>query len=165
MQQDEGAMPVVTVNSNQAGAEGHGRSVVLMPQSGAKSEAFPRRGDPAKSPDVRGLLAAIHRLEDLVDEETAALEARREINLDEYSQRKSRSVLELVRTARAVEHLKDDSYVAECLKRLRSKLDKNHLVLQMHLEAVREVSGIIAKAIRDAESDGTYSPIEAHGAK
>ena len=30
-------------------------------------------------------------------------------------------------------------------------------IVKMHLEAVREVSTIVADAIRDAESDGTYS--------
>jgi len=34
---------------------------------------------------------------------------------------------------------------------------RNQAALQMHLDAVREVSAIIAKSIQDVESDGTYS--------
>jgi hypothetical protein len=41
---------------------------------------------------------------------------------------------------------------------LRAKLDVNRAVLETHLAAVREVATVLADAIRDAESDGTYSP-------
>jgi hypothetical protein len=41
---------------------------------------------------------------------------------------------------------------------LRAKLDANRAVLKLHLEAVREIANIMSDAIRDAESDGTYSP-------
>ena len=43
------------------------------------------------------------------------------------------------------------------LDRLSEKLERNRRVLDVQLRAVREVSDIIAGAIRDAESDGTYS--------
>jgi len=40
---------------------------------------------------------------------------------------------------------------------LRQKLERNRAVLEMHYEAVREVAAIIVRAIREADSDGTYS--------
>ena len=43
------------------------------------------------------------------------------------------------------------------LTRLRTKLEINSAALKMHLDAVREVSAVMADAMRDAESDGTYS--------
>jgi len=43
------------------------------------------------------------------------------------------------------------------LATLREKLDANSAILKLHLEAVREISAVMAEAIRDVESDGTYS--------
>jgi hypothetical protein len=47
--------------------------------------------------------------------------------------------------------------VLQRLAILRSKLERNSTILQIHLRAVQEVAAIIARAIQDAESDGTYS--------
>jgi hypothetical protein len=43
------------------------------------------------------------------------------------------------------------------LRALQAKLRRNAAVLRMNLEAVQEVSTLMAGAIRDGESDGTYS--------
>jgi hypothetical protein len=40
---------------------------------------------------------------------------------------------------------------------LRASLIRNQAALQIHLDAVREVSAIIARSIQEVESDGTYS--------
>jgi hypothetical protein len=40
---------------------------------------------------------------------------------------------------------------------LRISLEVNQRIVKMHLDAVREVSAIVADAIKEAESDGTYS--------
>ena len=40
---------------------------------------------------------------------------------------------------------------------VRTKLEVNRAVLKMHLEAVREIADTLSDAIRNAESDGTYS--------
>jgi hypothetical protein len=40
---------------------------------------------------------------------------------------------------------------------LRARLETNRTMLKMHLDAVREISAIVTDAIREAESDGTYS--------
>jgi hypothetical protein len=47
--------------------------------------------------------------------------------------------------------------VAARLSALRISLEVNQRIVKMHLEAVREVSTILADAIQEAESDGTYS--------
>jgi hypothetical protein len=47
--------------------------------------------------------------------------------------------------------------VAPYLTSLRSSLIRNQAALQIHLDAVREVSAIIARSIQEVESDGTYS--------
>jgi hypothetical protein len=110
----------------------------------------------ARSDDVHGLLAAIRRLESVVEEETVALETGKKIDFDDFSARKSRSMLEFVRLMRARIH-GGEAEVTEEVQRLRQKLERNRKILEMHYDAVREVATIIVRAIREAESDGTYA--------
>jgi hypothetical protein len=111
----------------------------------------------ARPEELRGLLAAILRLENIVEEETAALTSGNRVDFDEFSARKSRGMLEFVRLMRARMHLGSEVEVTTQVQRLRQKLERNRAVLEMHYDAVREVAAIIVKAVRDAESDGTYS--------
>jgi hypothetical protein len=128
---------------------------VHLPDAGA--EATSRAEDAARSEELRGLLAAIQRLESVVEEETVALEIGKKIDFDDFSSRKSRSMLEFVRLMRAQIHRGAEPQVTAEIQRLRQKLDRNRSVLEMHYEAVREVAEIIVRAVREAESDGTYS--------
>jgi hypothetical protein len=99
----------------------------------------------------------IERLEAVVDQETAALKGRTATDLREFNNRKSQGLLELSRSLRYFQGAAPSNAVLARLAGLRTKLDANQAVLKLHLEAVREVSTIMADAIRDAESDGTYS--------
>jgi flagellar biosynthesis/type III secretory pathway chaperone len=113
--------------------------------------------DDVSSEELRGLLAVIQRLQNVVEEETTALETGQKIDFDDFSTRKSRSMLEFVRLMRAWMHLGGEAQITEEIQKLRQKLERNRAVLEMHFEAVSQVSAIIVKAIREAESDGTYS--------
>jgi hypothetical protein len=128
---------------------------VLVPIVG--SEAVVDDAEAARSDEVRGLLAAIRRLEGIVEEETVALTTGQRIDFDDFSARKSRSMLEFVRLMRVRMHLGGEVEVTEQIQQLREKLERNRSVLEMHYDAVREVAGIIVKAIKEAESDGTYT--------
>ena len=100
----------------------------------------------------------IERLEAVVDQETAALKGRAATDFREFNNRKSQGLLELSRSLRYFQGATPSNAVLARLADLRTKLDINRAVLKLHLEAVREVSTIMADAIRDTESDGTYSP-------
>nr|WP_249123799.1 MULTISPECIES: hypothetical protein [unclassified Bradyrhizobium] len=106
-------------------------------------------------------LSAIERLKVTVDEETGKLENREAVDFAAYGERKNRGLLELTRAMRLTENTAVDPRVAAHLSGLRASLVRNQAVLQVHLDAVREVSAIIAKSIQDIESDGTYSMTEA----
>ncbi len=101
--------------------------------------------------------SAIERLEEAVEQETAALQTRAGIDLKEFNDRKSQGLLELTRAMRHIEGAVPEPELVTRLARLRSKLETNSAALKMHLEAVREVSAVMADAMREAESDGTYS--------
>lgn len=101
---------------------------------------------------------AIQRLEEVVEQETAALRTRGVVDLNGFNDRKSQGLLELNRVLRGLDPSGTDTGLVARLAGLRAKLDVNHRALKMHLDAVREITGIMADAIRDSESDGTYSP-------
>jgi exonuclease VII small subunit len=101
---------------------------------------------------------AIQRLEAVVEQETQALRSRTAIDLKEFNDRKSQGLLELNRALRAFDGIAGDKAAQTRLSGLRVKLDANRAVLKTHLDAVREVAAVLADAIQDAESDGTYSP-------
>jgi hypothetical protein len=128
---------------------------VLLPFAGG--EAMVDAADAVRSDEVRGLLAAIRRLAGIVEEETVALTTGQKIDFDDFSARKSRSMLEFVRLMRARMHLGGEVEITEEIQRLREKLERNRAILEMHYDAVREVASIIVKAVREAESDGTYT--------
>lgn len=100
----------------------------------------------------------IQRLEEVVEQETAALRSRTAVDLKEFNDRKSHALLDLTRALRQVQGGANQPHLMNRLGELRAKLEVNRRVLQMHLEAVREVSTTLADAIREADSDGTYTP-------
>jgi hypothetical protein len=125
------------------------------PPDGGRKSGTARAAD-EKSVNVI-LESAVRRLEEAVDQETAALRSRVPIDLNEFNNRKSQGLLELDRALRMLGDNPPSDDMKKALRALRDKLDLNREVLKTHLDAVREVAGIIAEAIRNAESDGTYS--------
>ncbi len=102
------------------------------------------------------LLQTIERLEQVIDLETAALKQSQPADLRDFNIKKSQGLLELNRMLRSVDPVTLAREAREPLGRLRDKLDRNLRMLQNHLRAVREVARVIAGAIQEAESDGTY---------
>lgn len=101
--------------------------------------------------------STIERLEEAVEQETAALHSRAGGDLKEFNDRKSQGLLELTRVMRHIEGAAPEAALMSSLARLRTKLEINSAALKLHLEAVREISAVMADAMRSAESDGTYS--------
>jgi hypothetical protein len=120
-------------------------------------------GDAALSPPLErtsagtALKSAVARLIQLLDRETAALRRREPVDMDDLCNRKNQALLELSRISPRFDRDAIDSELRSMLAQLRDKLGENRSVLTLHLQAVQEVAEILANAIRDAESDGTYS--------
>ena len=105
----------------------------------------------------RAFSTVLDRLEQALDDETAALKTRTAADFVAFSHRKRQGLLEL---SRSLPHLAGGEYGAAASARLaglNDKLEQNRSALDVQLRAVREVSAIIERSMRDAESDGTYS--------
>jgi flagellar biosynthesis/type III secretory pathway chaperone len=114
-----------------------------------------------KSAENRAVLDSIRhaasRLVELLDQETAALRKRNTGDLKDFNNRKAQALLDLDRATRMLQGERPDEATLRLISTLREKLDLNQHVLSMHIEAVREIASVIADAIQEAESDGTYT--------
>lgn len=135
---------------------------VDAPAVPALPHAIVPEADPERMPGEwvgtnASILNVIERLKVTIDEETSGLELRAPVDLDGFGRRKNRGLLELTRAMRMTQDVETDPRVVACLTGLRASLVRNQAALQIQLDAVREVSSIIARSIQEVESDGTYS--------
>lgn len=144
--------------------------VVHEERSGAPAlphEALPGANDERPAPGHwlgtnAGILSVIERLKATIDEETESLKLRTPIDFDGFGRRKNRGLLELTRAMRVMQGIDVDPRVVSCLSGLRASLLENQAALRIQLDAVREVSAILAKSIQEVESDGTYTSMGAN---
>lgn len=101
--------------------------------------------------------AVAERLESVLDHETEALRHNRPCDLVETCGRKRQGLLELTRFLPSLATAEERESARGRIVRLEGKIERNRQVLDVRIGAVREVSDIIARTMRDAESDGTYS--------
>ncbi len=114
----------------------------------------PRKSEPSPLPFI---LVAIERLTDAVERETEDLAGRGPIDYRAHSQRKSQGLLELSRLAPTLAGLRAHPRLRAALSGLLAKLDANQRLLNAKLKAARTVAEVVARAISDGQSDGTYS--------
>lgn len=115
--------------------------------------------DKARRSTVASFTAVVDRVEAVVDAETEALAQRRPVDMAGLILRKRQGLLELSRIMRAFSGIGPQVEAQDRLGRLSVKLERNRVVLDRQLRAVREVADIIAASIKDAESDGTYTKL------
>lgn len=130
--------------------------------SGQVSSAPPLNGMAAMAGSggatpVTMLEISIQRLEEAVEQETAALRSGESVDLKAFNDRKSQALLELTRWMRNLAGVSANPELAARIAGLKEKLAVNQAVLSLHLEAVREISTSMSDAIQQSESDGTYT--------
>ena len=104
---------------------------------------------------VGAIEAAIGRLEETLEGEIAALDGDGLVDFAEINRRKSQSLLELTRLARALP-IGGESHLAPRLNTLATMLASDHRRLGLHLAASRQLSELMISVLHEAESDGTY---------
>ena len=100
------------------------------------------------------------RIEEAVEEETAAIRTDVGFDIKASNARKSRYLYEFTR---AIKGIGDAASLAEHrdgIRRLRDKLSANEATLKAHMNAVGEVAALLQNAIRNSEADGTYCASE-----
>jgi hypothetical protein len=103
------------------------------------------------------MLPVVGRLRLAVGAENRDLAARRKVDYQTHSARKSQGLLELNRLRVALASASAHPAARLALADLSAELAINQRLLNLQLRAARTVSDILARAIRDGQSDGTYS--------
>jgi hypothetical protein len=111
------------------------------------------------SPAAAAALPIIERLVATLDAENRDLEQGRRVKYEAYSQSKNQALLELNRLAPALGGATAAGPLSDALAELHAKLEINRRALAVQLKACHAVSEIIARAIQDGQSDGTYTAL------
>jgi hypothetical protein len=101
-------------------------------------------------------LPVVERLRQTVAAENEDIAQGRQVPYEAYSRRKNQGLLELNRLLPALERVGAASPLRDALADLNARLEINRRALGVQLKASAAVADIIARAIRDGQSDGTY---------
>jgi hypothetical protein len=102
-------------------------------------------------------LVIIDRLADAVERETQDLSGAGPVDYRAHSRRKSQGLLELSRLEATLLGARGHPRLRLALGDLLAKLDANQRLLHAKLMAARTVADVVARAISEGQSDGTYS--------
>lgn len=103
------------------------------------------------------VVSVIRRIEDYLEQETAALDEVPNFDLKASNDRKSQGLVDLNEAMRRLKPSDIDEDLNLRLQTFRAKLDINLRKIRLHLDAVKEIAGMLSDAIQNAESDGTYT--------
>jgi len=101
-------------------------------------------------------LPVVERLIRTVAAETEDVTTGKPALFELYGERKTQALRELSRLAPALRGAEDGERLRAALDSLNAALEANRRALGAQLRAVAAVAEIIARAIRDGQSDGTY---------
>jgi len=106
---------------------------------------------------VATILPVVERLRVVIDAENQEIAARRAVDYRTHTQRKNQGLFELTKLKGLIAGARRHPAVAAAFSDLSARLDINYRLLGAQLKAARTVSDIVARAIRESQSDGTYS--------
>jgi hypothetical protein len=117
------------------------------------------RARPAQQSALAAALPLVERLREAVAAENEDIARGSRVAYENYSQRKNQALLELNRLTPSLAGVAADGPLGNALADLLMKLESNAQALRIQLKASAAVAEIIAKAIRDGQSDGTYTAL------
>jgi hypothetical protein len=121
------------------------------------------RRQPSAGPSVEAALAMalpiVERLRQTAASETEDIARGRPVPYEAYSARKNQGLLELNRLLPALAGATPGGALRKALADLAAALEANRRALGVQLKASVAVAEIIARAIRDGQSDGTYAAL------
>jgi hypothetical protein len=121
------------------------------------------RRQSSAGPSVEAALAMalpiVERLRQTAASETEDIAQGRPAPYEAYSARKNQGLMELNRLLPALAGATPSAALREALADLAGALEANRRALGVQLKASVAVAEIIARAIRDGQSDGTYTAL------
>ena len=121
----------------------------------APSRSAGAAGDPAAMAAMA--LAVVERLRQTIAAENDDIAQRRPVDYETYGLRKNQALLELNRLASALAGAPPGAVLRAALTQLQAALELNQRLLGVQMKACAAVSETITRAIREGQSDGTYT--------
>jgi hypothetical protein len=115
------------------------------------------RASGGEAPSQDGLVQAIARLRDTLQEENAVLESGKPADHQGYIQRKNQLLRELMIFQRDAIGRADADEMQVQLNAVRVLVDQNVVLLKSHVDALSDITGLLTEAAALEDSDGTYS--------
>jgi hypothetical protein len=115
------------------------------------------RSPETESAAVSTALPVVERLIQTVSAETDDIVSGRPAPYELYGQRKNQALFELNRLTPTLARVGGDERLRKALADLNAALAANRRALGLQLKASIAVAEIIARAIRQSQSDGTYT--------
>jgi hypothetical protein len=112
-----------------------------------------------QSPAAAAALPIVERLVATIDAENRDLEQGCRVKYEAYSLSKNQGLRELNRLVAALSGATAAGPLRDALAELHAKLEINRRALAVQLKACEAVAEIIARAIQDGQSDGTYTAL------
>ncbi|SDQ93181.1 hypothetical protein [Pseudovibrio sp. Tun.PSC04-5.I4] len=109
--------------------------------------------------DFLALSKSIARVEVLLDAENEALVGNGSVDLEESAYLKGKAMLELDLAGKIVGPANLPSELVVRLQTLHDKLASNMKLLSTQLNAVKDVSGLLSRVMKEQDSDGTYEAV------
>ena len=103
---------------------------------------------------VNGVLS---RLEAVIDAENAAIGSDSRFDFKQSNALKSRCLYDMTVLFRGIGPADLDEQQKSLVQTVKAKLDRNHLKVRAHMEAVRDIAEMIKQTVTASEADGTYS--------
>ncbi len=113
--------------------------------------------DEGENASVIMTISAARSLIQTITRENEGLSQCKPVDVANHNLQKSHALLQINRLAALLQAGCESAMLRSTLKDLRNVLRVNLKLLEIQLRAARAVSEIIASAIRESSSDGTYS--------
>lgn len=112
---------------------------------------------PEESPLTEAILQVVERIDKVLKEEQSLVSRLEFADIDVLIARKSHLELELGRLMAYGQDAMKNSAVSRAMVKLKVDLSENAQLLRRHMDAVCEISSVVAEALEIASADGTYS--------
>lgn len=103
------------------------------------------------------IIGVLSRLEAVIDAENAAIGTDPDFDLSRSNTIKSRCLYDMTILFNGIRPDDLEPEHKQHLETVRAKLKINHLKVEAHMEAVRDIAEMIKETVAAWEADGTYS--------
>jgi len=112
---------------------------------------------PAQTSQQNSITNILTNLREVLLEENALLESGQPHDHQRFVRSKNQILRDLIVCQRTLPPLAELPAVREQFQGVRKLVDRNHFLLRTHVEAMTEITSLLAEAEISEDADGTYS--------